>query len=451
VLALTRLTVVALAALALAAQAASAATLKGDYRFAGTLDSSCCGAPALTNLGPNSFAEEVVDGSARTVLVFPLSSGVSMPPGVIPGGSYSIAAQFRLQEVAGYRRLVDFSTSTTDRGLYDLSGQLNFYPIVTGSSTPAPIAANRYVHVVLTRDAAGQVLGYVDGDQEISFADSAGDAVFQPGSDVRFFKDDAVIGGEESAGAVARIRVYDGALSAAEVAAISGRTLADLPPPEVGEEVNIEAASGRVLVAVPAGAARAAGGRVSQKGLSFVPLAQARQVPVGSFLDTTRGKVEMVSATGSGRRTQSGKFSAGVFQVLQARGRRAKGLTELRLKGSSFNRCRACGSRAGAAQVSRRTIRRLRATARGRFRTRGRNSSATVRGTVWTTTDRCDGTLTKVARGKVVVRDLRRRRNITLTAGKSYLARGRSASSSSKRPSGSSIASPSSSRRRLSR
>lgn len=61
---------------------------------------------------------------------------------------------------------------------------------------------------------------------------------------------------------------------------------------------------------------------------------------------------------------------------------------------------------------------------RGRFRTRGRNSSATVRGTVWITSDRCDGTLTKVRRGKVVVRDLRRKRDITLTAGKSYLARG---------------------------
>ena len=39
------------------------------------------------------------------------------------------------------------------------------------------------------------------------------------------------------------------------------------------------------------------------------------------------------------------------------------------------------------------------------------------------TTDRCDGTLTQVKRGKVTVRDLRRKRTITLTAGKSYLAK----------------------------
>ena len=423
---LTKLAAAALLTLALGAQAASAATLRGDYRFAGTRDSSCCGAPPLTDLGANSFGEETVGSSTRTVLRFPLSSGVSLPAGVIPNDSYSIAVQFRLEEVTGYRRIVDLSTSTSDRGLYNLNGQLNFFPNVSGSTFPPPIQANEYVHVVLTRDAAGEVRGYVDGNEEISFTDSFGNAIFSPGSDVRFFKDDALIGGEESAGAVARIRVYDGALTAAEVADISGRTLADLPRPEIGEDVNIESAAGRVLIAVPSSAASSERtARASQRGLEFVPLEQARQVPVGSFLDTRRGTVEMVSATGSGWRTQSGKFSAGLFQVLQARSRRAKGLTELRLKGAGFNRCRARGGRASAAGLSRRTVRRLRANARGRFRTRGRNSSATVRGTIWTTTDRCDGTLTKVRRGRVIVRDLRRKRNITLTAGKSYLARAR--------------------------
>jgi hypothetical protein len=411
----------------LGAQPAHAATLKGDYRFAGTRDSSCCAAPPLSDIAPNSFAEELVGSTLRTVLRFPLSSGVQMPFGVIPTNSYSIAILFRLETVDGYRRLVDFSTGTTDRGLYNLNGQLNFYPLVTGSGAPPPIAANGYAQVVLTRDAAtSRVVGYVDGRQAIAFDDTAGDAVFLPDTPVRFFKDDSVVGGEESAGAVARIRVYDGALTAAEVAAISGRTLETLPLPELGREVNVGLASGRVLVAVPSGAARAAGARASQKGLEFVPLTEARQIPTGSFVDTKRGTIEMVSATGSGSRTQSGKFSSGVFQVLQSRSRRAKGLTELRLKGSSFNRCRSGrrrGRSASPAQLSRRTIRRLRGNAKGNFRTRGRHSAATVRGTVWITADRCDGTLTTVKRGKVAVRDLRRKRTITVRAGKSYLAK----------------------------
>ncbi len=46
-----------------------------------------------------------------------------------------------------------------------------------------------------------------------------------------------------------------------------------------------------------------------------------------------------------------------------------------------------------------------------------------VRGTKWTTTDRCDGTLTTVTRGKVAVRDFRRKKTIIVKAGKSYLAK----------------------------
>jgi hypothetical protein len=37
--------------------------------------------------------------------------------------------------------------------------------------------------------------------------------------------------------------------------------------------------------------------------------------------------------------------------------------------------------------------------------------------------DRCDGTLTRVRRGRVDVRDFTRRRTIRLRAGRSYLAR----------------------------
>jgi hypothetical protein len=65
----------------------------------------------------------------------------------------------------------------------------------------------------------------------------------------------------------------------------------------------------------------------------------------------------------------------------------------------------------------------VRGRARGRYRTRGRYSAATVRGTTWTVTDRCDGTLTSVTSGRVVVRDFRTRRNVTVRAHRSYLAR----------------------------
>ncbi len=204
----------------------------------------------------------------------------------------------------------------------------------------------------------------------------------------------------------------------------------DDPPPVLGRSFDLEPLAGRVFISLPRGAARTAASVPGLKGRRFVPLKQARRVPIGSLLDTRRGRVRITTARDRRGRLQSGQFAAGVFQVLQSRRRRARGLTELRLKGASFKRCATRrGKRAQAAgrkrRLSKRAIRRLRSKATGRFRTRGRHSSATVRGTSWTITDRCDGTLTKVTRGRVDVRDFRRKKTIRLRRGKSYLARAR--------------------------
>jgi len=164
-------------------------------------------------------------------------------------------------------------------------------------------------------------------------------------------------------------------------------------------------------------------GTASQKGITFVPLSEARQIPVGSFLDTRKGTVRLESASNARGKRQRGTFFQGLFQVRQSKKRSAKGLTDLVLKGSSFRRCKGRGSSDASASLSRRAIRRLRGDAKGRYRTSGRNSAATVRGTKWGVTDRCDGTLTKVQRGTVVVRDFRRKKNIIVKAGKSYLAK----------------------------
>jgi Tol biopolymer transport system component len=201
-------------------------------------------------------------------------------------------------------------------------------------------------------------------------------------------------------------------------------TLADLDNPTLGVDVNVQAISGTVRVGIRGGSARSSGaGRASQKGIAFVPLTEARQIPVGSFLDTRKGTVRLESAVNATGKRQRGDFLSGLFQVRQSKRRSAKGLTDLVLKGSTFRGCRAGTGKSARAALSRRQIRRLRANAKGRFRTTGRNSSATVRGTKWDVTDRCDGTLTKVRRGRVVVRDFRRKRSVTLRAGKSYLAK----------------------------
>ncbi|HKP21752.1 MAG TPA: hypothetical protein VJT68_09560, partial [Thermoleophilaceae bacterium] len=89
-------------------------------------------------------------------------------------------------------------------------------------------------------------------------------------------------------------------------------------------------------------------------------------------------------------------------------------------------RAAGAGVLANASYIRRDPVRRLWGRDRGgHFRTFGRHSQATVRGTRWLTADRCDGTLTRVAEGAVAVRDRARHRTVLVRAGHSYLARTR--------------------------
>jgi hypothetical protein len=77
------------------------------------------------------------------------------------------------------------------------------------------------------------------------------------------------------------------------------------------------------------------------------------------------------------------------------------------------------------AATNKKVVRALWGTGKGSFRTKGRYSSATVRGTLWYHADRCDGTFTKVNEGSVTVRDLARNRVLIVRAGRSVLVRPR--------------------------
>jgi Ca2+-binding RTX toxin-like protein len=163
----------------------------------------------------------------------------------------------------------------------------------------------------------------------------------------------------------------------------------------------------------------------------LVPLKDTINLPMGSNLDSRDAKVKVTSSGGSGAarqaqvvRSASAQFSEGLFQIRQVQARRAR--TDLIMRGGDFGACGGSASalRAVAAQRrSKRTVRRLFGNGRGRFRTRGRYSAATVRGTNWAVRDRCDGTLTSVRRGRVAVFDFGRRKTIFVRTGRSYLAR----------------------------
>jgi hypothetical protein len=177
--------------------------------------------------------------------------------------------------------------------------------------------------------------------------------------------------------------------------------------PQPGVIVGVSKVSGTVLV--------------KKKGTNqFVQLTGATEIPVGSEVDTTNGTIKLVSGLGGGR-TNSSNFYSGRFLIQQSRKRNA--FMILVLTGGNFRSCgaRSLSSYDGNAK-SRKPVRRLWGNGKGRFTSKGRYSSATVRGTKWLVQDQCNGTLTVVKRGVVQVRDFRRHKTINVRAGNSYLA-----------------------------
>jgi hypothetical protein len=178
-----------------------------------------------------------------------------------------------------------------------------------------------------------------------------------------------------------------------------------LPPPVAGKSVNLKLARGKVLYKVPG----------TNK---FLPLTADVQVPVGTTLDTVNGRVTLTSASDLKGGTNHAWFYEGVFKVGQTKS--AKPITELALAGDKPS-CKKAKSSASAA--AKKKTRRLWGDGSGQFRTRGQFSSATVRGTKWVVQDQCNGTLTRVVRGAVTVRDFSKRKTVIVRAGKQYLAR----------------------------
>jgi len=203
------------------------------------------------------------------------------------------------------------------------------------------------------------------------------------------------------------------------------------PPPVLGSTENVKLVSGKVFIKLPPSATTGRASESLSKGAAFVPLTQARQIPVGSILDTRSGTVGLTAATPSAGKFYTGNFTAGIFELLQNRSQ--KGLTQLTLM-DTLSRKTACvsvGKQASAAKqrVSNKVLGLLKSTDNGKFTTRGNYSAATVRGTAYSVADTCAGTLTTVTRGSVVVDYFRRHKMIVVGAGHAFLAKASGGSS----------------------
>jgi hypothetical protein len=198
-----------------------------------------------------------------------------------------------------------------------------------------------------------------------------------------------------------------------------------LPQAPVEDKVSVDP-EGAVTVSLPKGTGTGTGTG------AFVPLEQAAALPAGSVVNATDGSAELSTVPGLSGRSQSAEFSDGVFKIVNV-APTGTGLTQVRLQGDVPTPCPSGSARAATAarrllsDVRRHRRRhRLRAAGaaaqQGGFRVLGAYSTATARSARWETVDRCDGTLTRVFRGRVEVRDPRAKGTIVVRAAQRHLA-----------------------------
>src|SRR5262249_31799112 len=143
-----------------------------------------------------------------------------------------------------------------------------------------------------------------------------------------------------------------------------------LPAPVPGSLVNAQPTSGIVLV-------------------NGVPFTTPAQLKVGALIDVRGGSIQLVT------QNDVAVFSGGGFRIQQ--GTNPNAATELVLV-PAVNRtvCGKTAKRAPQMALKPKVLGQLLGNGKGRFRTRARYSSATVRGTIWLVAERCDGSFTSV-------------------------------------------------------
>ncbi len=183
--------------------------------------------------------------------------------------------------------------------------------------------------------------------------------------------------------------------------------------PTQGADVNVRPLQGKTLI--------------KSKGQKrFGELLHSDKIPVGSTIAVKSGRVELTDIHQGVR--ESIKYYVGSFKVRQKAGGDpylTAFLTKPRCgkkKGKGKKSARAALTSLGPLASSAARGNTLFAKGRGRFRTTGFRGSATVRGTGWITTNRCDGsTEFRVFEGGITINEKGKKKPQVMTVGRTKL------------------------------
>lgn len=176
------------------------------------------------NAAPGSFGTVDINTSSgfcsnSTAFCFNEGGGLVYPNGDITG-EYSINLFFKFNSLSGYSRIIDFSNSSADAGIYLYGNCLNFFP--NGNVGACNFSANLfYLFTFVRNGTTNQITIYVNGTPFGTFSDAANR--YRPASintPLIFFRDDNVVRCEDKPGCIKYLSVSPEVLNAAQVDSI---------------------------------------------------------------------------------------------------------------------------------------------------------------------------------------------------------------------------------------
>ncbi|CAN5674205.1 hypothetical protein BH10BAC3_BH10BAC3_13300 [soil metagenome] len=203
-----------------------------NYYFNQNFNEAATG-PALIellscNATQGSFVQESINtstgscanGALANTFKFGAGGGLEFPnANSFIGSSYTIHVFFKFsQDLNGYSRIIDFSNSTADAGIYLLGKCLNFYPSGNIGVT-CPFEKDKYFLISFSRDGATNIITvYVDGVLFTTYNDA--NNLYRPvnaTAPIRFFRDDNAVPCEVKAGNTKYISVSNQPSSSAAI------------------------------------------------------------------------------------------------------------------------------------------------------------------------------------------------------------------------------------------
>lgn len=219
---------------------------------------------ATFNNGPfvnGSFVDTTIDANVcpTTPTVrgwsFPQYGGLRTPnsaPAVV-GGSYTISMIVKFNPMRpGYSRLIDFSNSTLDTGIYTLDGELSLYPV--GTFAPGSWVNDRFSFVTFTRNGTTNLVSVFVGTTPAgTYLDTGG--LYVPSAQNVIFLMDNTTGSaaisESSPGIITYIKLIDTPVTAAEIAGLQAEACSTVATPTFPVTVTSSPSIGGTAVCTP--------------------------------------------------------------------------------------------------------------------------------------------------------------------------------------------------------